>query len=161
MRPAPVVMHSPFFVSISVAKKAAGGPRCGESSRIAGLQFRRRPLRPVSRTGIWRIGQRLRKPARSTAGLHPRRRATWFPPEKTLDGPSCASSRPSISLSLYRRRSRAPVKCAGGHHPDAQTYESDERRRAWKRSSCPTSCERDHRPPVPACQYEAGGLGRG
>lgn len=42
-----------------------------------------------------------------------------------------------MSLSLYRRHSRVPGKCAGGHQPDAQTYESDERRRAWKRCSCP------------------------
>jgi hypothetical protein len=42
-----------------------------------------------------------------------------------------------MSLSLYRRHSRVPGKCAGGHQPDSQTYESDERRRAWKRCSCP------------------------
>jgi hypothetical protein len=42
-----------------------------------------------------------------------------------------------MSLSLYRRHSRVPGKCAGGHQPDAQSYESDERRRAWKRCSCP------------------------
>ena len=42
-----------------------------------------------------------------------------------------------MSLSLYRRHARIPGKCSGGHQPDAQTYESDERRRAWKRCSCP------------------------
>jgi hypothetical protein len=42
-----------------------------------------------------------------------------------------------MSLSLYRRHSRVPGRCSGGHQPDAQTYESDERRRAWKRCSCP------------------------
>lgn len=41
-----------------------------------------------------------------------------------------------MSLRL-RRHSRVPGKCAGGHQTDAQTYESDERRRAWKRCSCP------------------------
>jgi hypothetical protein len=40
-----------------------------------------------------------------------------------------------MSLSLYRGHSRVRGKCAGGHQPDAQTYESDERRRAWKRCS--------------------------
>jgi hypothetical protein len=44
---------------------------------------------------------------------------------------------PAMSLSLYRTHSRVPGKCAGGRQPDAQTYESDERRRAWKRCSCP------------------------
>lgn len=42
-----------------------------------------------------------------------------------------------MSLSLYRRHARIPGKCSGGHQPDAQTYESDERRRAWKRCFCP------------------------
>lgn len=43
----------------------------------------------------------------------------------------------AMSLSLYRRHSRVQGTCVGGHQPDAQSYESDERRRAWKRCSCP------------------------
>ncbi len=43
----------------------------------------------------------------------------------------------TTSVGLYRRHSRVPGKCTGGHEPDAQSYESDERRRGWKRCSCP------------------------
>src|SRR5215469_13529127 len=42
-----------------------------------------------------------------------------------------------MPLNLYRRHFRHEGRCAGGHTPDSQTYQSDELRPKWKRCGCP------------------------
>lgn len=42
-----------------------------------------------------------------------------------------------MPLNLYRRHYRTAGKCSGGYPPDFRSYETDERRRGWKKCTCP------------------------
>ncbi|MBS1856109.1 MAG: tyrosine-type recombinase/integrase [Acidobacteria bacterium] len=42
-----------------------------------------------------------------------------------------------MPLHLYRRHFRQKARCAGGHAPDSQSYESDELRPKWRKCGCP------------------------
>lgn len=42
-----------------------------------------------------------------------------------------------MPLNLYRRHYEQENRCAGGHKPDSQSYESDELRPKWKKCGCP------------------------
>lgn len=42
-----------------------------------------------------------------------------------------------MPLNLYRRHSRRPGKCLGGHPPDFHSYEAEELRRRWRKCACP------------------------
>jgi integrase len=44
---------------------------------------------------------------------------------------------PAVPLNLYRRHFRQEGRCAGGHKPDSQSYESDELRPKWRKCGCP------------------------
>jgi len=42
----------------------------------------------------------------------------------------------TLPLNLYRRHSRSPGKCLGGHPLDSRSYEAEERRRRWCKCAC-------------------------
>jgi integrase len=44
---------------------------------------------------------------------------------------------PGVTLNLYRRHFRQEGRCAGGHKPDSQSYQSDELRPKWRKCGCP------------------------